>query len=200
MDPRPSPPVTAAYVAAPLLSLAYGALRIVDGFDGSRGPGFAWTVGHLAFMAALLLFVVVFRDMWALLGRSRGATVTLVIGVAGIGCLFSQFAIDVVVGFLAADHDAMGPMFDAVRAVPGVSPLVYEAGPALFYLAQIVFTAHLAARRQVAAWVPALVIAQVALPFASKDLLPVSAALALVAFLPLALRGRRRPAAVPAHA
>ena len=41
-----------AFIAAPLLVLAYGVIRILDGLDGSRGPGLAWTSGHIAFMAA----------------------------------------------------------------------------------------------------------------------------------------------------
>jgi hypothetical protein len=185
-----------AYLAAPLLAMGYGILRIVDGFDGSRGPGPAWTLGHLAFMAALVLFVVIFRDMWGLLGKNRVATGTLVLGTVGIGLAFAQFAIDIVVGFMAADHEAMGPLFDQVQAVPGVSLLVYEAGPILFYVAQLVFVIQLAVQRRVPLWVPVLVLAQVLLPFASKDLIPVGALLALIAFLPLALRDRR----IPAHA
>ncbi|MFC7646417.1 hypothetical protein ACFQX6_41970 [Streptosporangium lutulentum] len=52
-----------AFIAAPLLVMAYGVIRILDGLDGSRGPGLAWTSGHLAFMAALILFVSTFLQM-----------------------------------------------------------------------------------------------------------------------------------------
>ncbi|MEU4578280.1 hypothetical protein ACBI99_32395 [Nonomuraea sp. ATR24] len=185
-----------AYLAAPLLSTGYGILRLIDGIDGSRGPGPAWTAGHLAFMGALVLFVYIFREMWLMLGRSRAATAVLVAGAAGAGLAFVQFAIDVVVGFMAADHEAMGPLFDQVQAVPGVSLLVYQAGPVLFYVAQVVLVAMLAVRRQVPVWVPALVLVQVLLPFVSLDLIPLGGLLALIAFLPLAVRDRR----VPAHA
>lgn len=188
--------VRPAYFAAPLLAMAYGLLRLVDGIDGSRGPGFAWTAGHLAFMGALVMFVYIFRDMWMMLGRSRGATATLVAGAAGAGLMFAQFAIDIVVGFMAADHEAMGPLFDRVQAVPGVSLLVYQAGPVVFYVAMFALVAQLGVRRLVRPWVPVLVLVQVLLPFASMDLIPVGALLAVVAFMPLALRDKR----VPAHA
>ena len=147
-----------AYLAAPALAMVYGVLRVVDGFDGSRGPGPAWTLGHLAFMGALVLFAVIFRDMWVMLGRNRVATGILVAGLAGIAFAFVQFAIDIVVGFMAADHEAMGPLFDQVQAVPGVPLLVYQAGPILFYLAQLALVVHLAVRRQVKVWVPVLVL------------------------------------------
>ena len=45
-------------LAAPVLLLAYGLLRLIDGLDGIHGPGLAWTLGHLAFAAAMVLFGV----------------------------------------------------------------------------------------------------------------------------------------------
>jgi hypothetical protein len=126
--------------------------------------------------------------MWVMLGRGRVATGLLAAGLAGIGFAFVQFAIDIVVGFMAADHEAMGPLFDQVQAVPGVPLLVYEAGPILFYLAQLALVIHLAVQRQVKPWVPALVLVQILLPFASLDLIPVGAVVAMIAFLPLATR------------
>lgn len=183
-----------AFVAAPLLILAYGLIRIADGFDGERGPGLAWTTGHLAFMAALMLFVPIFREMWRMLGRGRLATAGLATGVAGLACVFTQFAIDIAVGFLATDHAAMGPLFDQVRAVPGVALAVYDAGPFLFYAAQVTLVTQLAARRLVRPWTPVLVLLDFTLPIVDRDLIPVGALLLLVSFLPLARR-RTVPAA-----
>ncbi|MFI7424467.1 hypothetical protein [Nonomuraea sp. NPDC049684] len=178
----------AAFVAAPLLVLSYGVIRIVDGLDGSRGPGLAWTAGHLAFLAALALFVVIFREMWRMLGRNPIATTSLVVGLVGIACAAAQFLIDIVVGFMAADHDAMSPLFDQVQAVPGVSLAVYAAGPVLFYLAQLALVVQLAARRQVKLWTPVLVLLDFALPILEKDLIPLGAVCMLVSFWPLARR------------
>ena len=59
------------FIAAPLLALTYGIIRILDGLDGSRGPGLAWTTGHLAFLGALGMFVLVFLRMRQLAGRTR---------------------------------------------------------------------------------------------------------------------------------
>ncbi|MFI6927500.1 hypothetical protein ACIBIZ_46740 [Nonomuraea spiralis] len=177
-----------AYIAAPLLVLAYGLIRIADGFDGTRGPGLAWTTGHLAFSAALILFIVIFRDMWRILDRNRIATTSLVIGLVGIVCAFAQFAIDIVVGLMSADHDAMSVLWEQIQAVPGVSPAVYSVGPALFYLAQLALVIHLAVRRQVKPWMPVLVLLNVVVPLVSLDLIPVGAVIMLVAFWPLARR------------
>ncbi|MGW4410691.1 hypothetical protein ACWEJ6_42105 [Nonomuraea sp. NPDC004702] len=178
----------AAFVAAPLLVLSYGVIRIVDGLDGSRGPGLAWTAGHLAFLAALALFIVIFREMWRMLGRNRIATTSLVVGLVGIACAAAQFVIDIVVGFMAADHDAMSPLFDQVQAVPGVSLAVYAAGPVLFYVAQLALVVQLAARRQVKLWTPVLVMLDFAIPILEKDLIPLGAVCMLVSFWPLARR------------
>ena len=188
-----------ALIAAPLLVLAYGVLRIADGLDGVRGPGLAWTVGHLAFLGALTLFIPIFWEMRRMLGRSAVATATLVAGVVGIGCAAAQFTIDIIVGFLAADHDAMSPMFEQVQAVPGVSVAVYSVGPILFYVAQLAFAALLAGHRLVKFWVPVAVLAEIVLSVVSKDLIPVGAVLLFVSFLPL--MGRRTPVArhVAAH-
>ncbi|MFI7636025.1 hypothetical protein [Nonomuraea sp. NPDC049400] len=180
-----------AFIAAPLLVFAYGVIRILDGLDGSRGPGIAWTTGHLAFMAALVLFVPTFWRLRHLAGRTALATASAVAGTAGIVALLAQFAIDVVVGFMAADHDAMGPLFDQVQAVPGVQLAVYDAGPYLFYVAQLALVVHCALRKEVKvvkAWTPVLVLIDLMLPLIDKDFIPVGAIFLLVSFWPLARR------------
>lgn len=180
--------IRTAYVAAPLLMLAYGGIRIIDGFDGSYGPGLAWTTGHLAFIAALVLFAAMFRDMWQRLGRTWPATTGMVLGFTGIACLLAQFTIDIVIGFMAADRAAMGTLFDQVQTVPGVQLAVYDVGPFLFYVAQLALVAHLAVRRQVKAWIPAVLLAGLMLPMIDKDLIPVSALFLLGLFWLLAPR------------
>ncbi|MGW3349966.1 hypothetical protein ACWDA3_42275 [Nonomuraea rubra] len=180
-----------AFIAAPLLTFAYGVIRILDGLDGSRGPGLAWTAGHLAFMAALVLFVQIFWRLRAMAGRDTVSTVSAVAGTAGIATLLAQFGIDIVVGFMAADHDGMSVLFDQVQSVPGVSPIVYDGGPFLFYLAQLALVLQLALMRRVKAWMPVLVLLDLALPFADKDLIPLGALCLLISFVPLA---RRAPA------
>ncbi|GIH47042.1 hypothetical protein Mro03_22210 [Microbispora rosea subsp. rosea] len=176
---------------APVLVGAYGVARIADGFDGSRGPGLAWTLGHLCFLAALVLFVQIFGRLRTMAGGGVTATAGYAAGLAGALALAAQFTIDIVVGFLSADHDAMGPRFDAVKAIPGVEPVVYTVVPLLFYVGMVVLVARLAAGRRVPWWSAVLVLAQAVLPLVSKDLIPLGAALLLLAFVPLL---RLRPA------
>lgn len=145
-----------SYLAAPLFVLAYGILRIVDGFDGERGPGPAWTFGHLAFLAALGLFIWIFQDMARRVG-TRGRIVA-VIATAGAVALFGQFAVDVVAGFLAEDHAGMATISRQVRAVPGVSPFCYDVGPYLFYAGQLTLVVMLALGRHIKPWTPLLVL------------------------------------------
>lgn len=182
----------AAFIAAPLLVLVYGIFRIFDGFDGERGPGPAWTIGHLAFLGALVAFLVVFRRMRGMVGP-RG-TVAAVVAAVGAFALFGQFSVDVVAGFLADDHASMAAITRQVKAVPGVSPFFYDFGPYLFYVGQLVLVAQVALGRHAKAWTPALVLVNSVLPLVDKDLIPVGAVLLLVAFLQFT-----RPARTPAH-
>ncbi|MFF0244146.1 hypothetical protein [Streptosporangium sandarakinum] len=175
-----------AFVAAPVLTFAYGVIRILDGLDGSRGPGLAWTTGHLAFIGALVFFAVAFHEMRRLAGRGRSATGLASAGYVGIATLIAQFAIDIVLGFRSADHAAMGVLFDQVQAVPGVQQVIYDFGPLLFFVAQIGLVLQLAIQRRVKAWTPVLVVADVLVPFVEKDLMPLGAAFLLISFLALA--------------
>jgi hypothetical protein len=177
-----------AFVAAPVLVFAYGVIRILDGLDGSRGPGLAWTTGHLAFMAALILFVPIFWRLRTMAGGKGLATVSAVAGTAGVAALLGQFGIDVAVGFLATDHAGMSVLFDQVKSVPGMSPVIYDGGPYLFYLGQLALIVQVAVMRQVKAWTPVLVLVDLVLPLIDKDLIPVGAVFLLVSFWPLARR------------
>ncbi|WP_182907957.1 hypothetical protein [Microbispora sp. H13382] len=185
-----------ALVAAPALVGAYGVARILDGLDGSRGPGPAWTMGHLFFLAALVLFVWIFGRLRTMAGGGLTATAGYIAGLAGALALAAQFTIDIVVGFLSADHDAMGPRFDAVKAIPGVEPVVYTVVPLLFYVGMVTLVARLASQRRVPWWSATLVLVQAVLPLVSKDLIPLGAALLLLAFVPLMRVRPARPVAL----
>ncbi|MER5997769.1 hypothetical protein ABT120_04295 [Nonomuraea angiospora] len=185
------------FVAAPLLVLAYGVIRILDGLDGSRGPGIAWTTGHLAFMAALVLFVPVFWQMRRMAGGNALATASAAAGTVGVVALLAQFGIDIVVGFMSADNEAMGVLFDRVQSVPGVSAVVYDVLPLLFFAGQLALVVQLAALRRVRVWTPLLVMVDLILPFIEKDLIPLGALCLLVSFVPVARQvpATPRPAA-----
>jgi hypothetical protein len=177
-----------SFIAAPMLSLAYGVARFLDGLDGERGPGLAWTVGHLAFLAALVCFGKVFAEIRTILGRSTGSTVAAAIGFAGIGFAGAQFAIDVVLGLVCGDHDAMDVAYGRIQGVPGVQAAVYDFGPLLFFVAQIALSVLLARGGKVRWWAPLLVVVDLMVPFTDKDLIPLGAVCLLISYWPLARR------------
>ncbi|MFI1711064.1 hypothetical protein [Streptomyces griseoruber] len=177
-----------AFLGAPLLTFAYGVIRIVDGLDGVRGPGTAWTVGHLAFIAAMTLFTIAFGEMSRMAGNGRLATAVSTIATTGALCLTAQFTIDVVAGALTDDHETMSEAITRVAALPGVSPVVYEVGPYLFYGGMLALVLQLAVTRRVKAWTPFLVVCDLLLPLLDKDFIPLGATLLLVSFTSLSRR------------
>ncbi|GAA0940097.1 hypothetical protein [Actinocorallia libanotica] len=177
-----------SFVVAPVLVVVYGVVRLLDGMDGERGPGLAWTVGHLAFFGALFLFVPVLWEMRRLAGRGVFATATAVCATVGVVCAVVQIGIDLVVGALAADHDDMSRMFGEVQDVPGVELAVYAVGPVLFFFGLLVAACHLAVVRAVPAWQAGAVVLSVLASFLGLDLLPVTGVLLLVGLAPLARR------------
>jgi hypothetical protein len=189
-------PSRLAFLLAPLCLGSYGVIRILDGLDGSHGPGFAWTVGHLFFIAGLVFFAQAFRAMRTMAGRTWLGTAGFLAGIAGALAVGGQFVIDIVVGFMSADHDRMGTYFTRIQDVPGVEAAFYDFGPLLFFVGQLILVTELAVRRQVKPWAPVLVLIDTTLPFLDKDLIPLGAALLLISFAPLIRREPRRPASV----
>lgn len=177
-------------LAAPLLISVYGLVRLLDGLEGQHGPGVLWVLGHLAFLASIVLFVPVLLTLRRAAG-GRGtagrvtATVASVVGVVGAAAAMAQAAIDIWVGAVAADRDDMSRMFDNVQSVPGVQAAVYGPGPALFYLGLLALLVGCAVTRAIPAWTPAVALAGVVASIASLDLLPLTGALVLVPLLPL---------------
>ncbi|MFF4347398.1 hypothetical protein [Streptomyces sp. NPDC001530] len=182
------------FAAAPALLGAYGVIRIVDGLDGSHGPGAAWTIGHMCFLVGLAYFVRTFQVMREIGGRDRVGAVGFWVGAAGYLALGAQFGIDLVVGFLSDDHADMAELFTRIQDVPGIEPVVYSFGPMLFFMAQLLLVTRLTARRVLRPWAPVLVLVATLLPFADKDLIPLGAVLLLVSFAPLYRAGSRRVA------
>lgn len=180
---------TIAFTAAPLLVTFYAGFRVLDGLDGERGPGPAWTTGHLAFLAALILFVPVFLELRRLAGRSLFATATAVVGLVGAVCSMAQISIDIVVGALAVDHEAMRGMFADVQSVPGVSLVVYTAGPVLLYVGLLVMFCQLALARAVPVWRAVAVVLAVLVSLLGLDALPAVGLLLCAGLAPFPRRG-----------
>jgi hypothetical protein len=135
---RQAPLVRTAYLAAPGLLAGYGLLRLVDGLDGSYGPGFWWNASHALLLAALVLFGAVLAG---LVGLARGRPARwLAVGVtvlAGAGLLIflRTVVIDLVVGLRATDRATMSELFERYRDAPVPLPgAVSDLGPALFFV------------------------------------------------------------------
>ncbi|MGW5343444.1 hypothetical protein [Streptomyces sp. HUAS TT3] len=184
------------FTVGPLSMTVYGTIRLTD---PTHGPGLAWGLGHLALLTAVLAFVPVMWTLrrWAETGRGpaarllAGAAVT--VGLLGAAAAAAQTVVDLVVGFLCADREAMNAMFEGVRSYPGVTPAVYTVGPLLFYVGLVLLTAQLAVLRRIPAWRPLVVVAGIAVSTVSLDLLPIGGLLLLLALAPLG----RRPALNP---
>lgn len=80
----------------------------------------------------------------------------------------------------------MAAITRGVRTTPGTSLYFYDFGPYLFYFGQLTLVELLALGRHVRPWTPLLVLADLAMPFIDKDLIPLGAVLLLVSFAPLA--------------
>ncbi|MFJ9822863.1 hypothetical protein ACIRSU_00640 [Streptomyces sp. NPDC101160] len=188
-------PQWTCFTVGPLCMTVYGVIRLTD---ATHGPGFAWTVGHLALLASVLAFVPVLWHLrrWAMAGRGPAARLlargTAAAGLLGAAAAAAQTVIDLVVGVLCADREAMNVMFEEVRNHPGVTPAVYTIGPLLFYVGLVLLTAQLAAFRRIAFWRPLVVVAGIAVTAMSLDLLPLGGLLLLLALAPLD-RQRRLP-------
>lgn len=183
---------------------AYGLIRLTD---EEHGPGLAWSLGHLFFLAAVFCFVPVVLGMrrMAVPGRGPGgrglAGAGAVIGLLGAAAVVTQAVIDLVVGFLSEDRETMQDFFRSVQSHAGVEPAVYTVGPLLFYVGLLLLMTQLAALRRIAVWRPAAVVAGIVATGVSLDLLPAAGLLFLVAFAPLGRRAEeqdRRPRTVTA--
>ncbi|MFE2167519.1 hypothetical protein ACFXB3_21040 [Streptomyces sp. NPDC059447] len=183
---RPAALTRAAFVSAPLCILAYGAIRLGD---PGHGPGPAWTVGHIALLAGVLQFALVFPALRRMTGpataagrASAGAAALL--GLAGTLAVVAQAVIDLVVGLNAADRPEMNRLFDEVQSHPGVLPAVYTVGPMLFYVGLVWLMVQLAVRRRVGAWRPALVVLGTVTMGVSLDLMPLGGLMFAAALYP----------------
>ena len=160
-------------IGGPLFLLAYGLLRLVDGLDGSRGPGWAWNIGHTCFLVAFLMFGAL---VWKLRDVSPVA--------AGAALAGSAAFVWVILGDLFAD-------------LPGLPDPLMVAGPLLFQLGVLTLLIVLAGRRHLPAWSPVLVLVGFVLFVVDLDLLPLGALFLLAGLAPLA--SRRVDVAAPTY-
>ena len=177
----------AAFLAAPLLVVGYGLIRLAD---GHHGPGAGWTSGHLLFELSLLCFALVLREFWRGARRGTARTVFAAVGGAGLLCALTQIAVDLYVGAISPDRAAMNVHYTSIQSVPGVSPLVYGVGPTLFYVGLIALAVlgSVRSRQRFGRQVPVLVTLGVVLAVLGLDLLPVTGLCFALALAPEGLR------------
>jgi hypothetical protein len=157
-------------IAAPLLMLGYGIARWIDGLDGTRHNGPAWTVGHLMFFASIGLFAA---QAVALARRAADrpaiARTALAATLVGAFCFLWVITGDLFAGF---DLDLPGPL--------------NAGGPLLFVLGMVTLTGLQAVARRVPYWSPvAFLIGYLAISV-DLDLLPAASVLLLAASVPVA--------------
>ncbi|MEU8503410.1 hypothetical protein AB0C40_01525 [Streptomyces brevispora] len=180
-----------AFLAAPALMAGYGVVRLIGRAVGDYGPGVWWSVAHLLFLAGVLAFVPVFLGLrlpaGARGGRRAGVRLAAGIGLLGTAAVAVQAVIDLVVGFVAADKQAMSDMFDTVQDVPGVMPVVYTVVPMLFWLGLLALVTLLAffRRGEVPGWSPLVVLAGVVMMAVNLDLLTAGALCIGAALFPM---------------
>lgn len=177
-----------AFLAAPILMLVYGVIRL---FDGHRGPGIGWTAGHFAYLAAAILFVPVCLELRRIAATShrRTADVLCSVSLLGLLAIAVQAAIDLVIGLRAADKAAMRVLGDQVQSHAGVTPAIYTVGPVLFYLGVVALVALLAVSRRAGVWTPFVMLAGTLMPAINLDLIPVGACCFLLVTAPMVLKG-----------
>ncbi|MEV7615538.1 hypothetical protein [Streptomyces sp. NPDC089799] len=177
-----------SFITAPILLIAYGSVRLL--VEGSKEPGAAWTIGHLAFLLGVLSFGAICTGLHRTVTddgggpvRRRLARAGLVTGLLGMAAAAAQALIDLYVGLRATDKPHMRELFARIQDVPGVEPAVYTVGPLFLYLGMIILLAALRGRDSVRA--SALFLLGTAAIAANLDLLPLGGLLYLLAFAPL---------------
>ena len=178
-----------SFVAAPAFLFLYGIAHAIDGLDGNYGPGLAWTVGHIMFLCALVMFGVVIVGLYS---RIQGGTMwrtviarcALVVSLIGLITFIQSPIVDIIAGLRAPDHAAMGALQSQLNSYPNtpVSPY-YNFGPLLFQLGLLVLMLQLAILkpRQIPWWSPAMLLLGFLVLGFDLDLLPLGAILVGIA-------------------
>jgi hypothetical protein len=140
------------------------------------------------FIAAMVMFLLVFGSLRRLAGRDVLSTVCVVVASVGAVALIAQFGVDIAVGLLADDHAGMAQLSRNVRGNTALSLAIYDVGPYLFYAGQFVLVLQLAVLRRIAGWTPLLLLVDLVMPLVDKDLIPIGAAALLVSFASISRR------------
>lgn len=168
--------VRALTIPIPLLMLLYGVARWFDGRDGEYGPGVAWNIGHVAFLAAFVGFGALTVHFWRSSARPHpAAIVAYVASLVGVALFLWVILTDLIP---ALDERASLP--DPVMAV----------GPLIFIVGFVASLALHTRRVGMPGWIapPLLTLAALIVVGANLDLLPLTAVLLAAALVPVGLR------------
>ncbi|WP_157597298.1 hypothetical protein [Streptacidiphilus rugosus] len=171
----------AAFLTAPLLLAAYGAIRLAS---HHRAPGLGWTLGHLCFLLSLLAFAPVLVALARYATRPLAGRLVLALAQVGLVGTIGQAVVDLWAGLTSANHAAMVSVWDRVDAVPVLKAWFYSSGPACFVAGLTTLAAlaaYGAAPRLLPRWAPFVVLGGMLLGTGDLDFLPVGAALVAVA-------------------
>lgn len=163
----------------------YGLLRLVDGLDGSHGPGLAWNVGHCLFLLAFVLFGVL------VVGLRR-----LVANTSAVRQLVADFATAAgLVGVFAFLRVIVGDLFPGTDGILELPEVLRMAGPPLFLVGLVTLLSQLVGSEpnRLPRWSPAVVFLGFVPIAADLDLLCVGAVLFAAGLMPLARTSRRVP-------
>jgi hypothetical protein len=183
-----------SYLAAPVLLFTYGVARLVDGIDGTYGPGAAWTFGHVCFFVALVLFGVVLVAARRVLAGGRAVSALAVgLGLLGIVVFARSVVVDLIVGWRSTDRAAMNARYPHYDRFPlGVPKVLVTAldqvAPMFLVLGLLTLTVLLAVQRTLRWWAPALVLLGFVAITVDTDLLPVGSALLGAGLYPMTRR------------
>ena len=182
-----------ASIAAPGLLFLYGIAHFFDGLHGTYGPGIAWTLGHIAFVLALIMFGFVIVGLYIWIERRTArhnllALCAMIIGLVGIVAFIRSPIIDLVAGLRASNNAAMGVIQAQLNSYPSATLSSYfNFGPLLFQIGLLILMIQLAAQkpRQLQWWSPALLLAGFLVLGFDLNLLVLGAILIGIALSPL---------------
>ena len=137
-------------IAGPLsLVIGYAILMARSG----RGPDFGWFLSHVFLLIGVALMIPTTIGIKIYLIKNTGAAADIGMVLAFVGglTLIGQFAMDLVVGVLAADQSQMIDLFKRLSSAPIIALPFQSVGPILFY-SGLLFLTSLLWKNSVISW------------------------------------------------
>lgn len=137
-------------IAGPLsLVIGYAILMARSG----RGPDFGWFLSHVFLLIGVALMIPTIIGIRIHLIKNTGAAADIGMVLAFVGglTLIGQFAMDLVVGVLAADQSQMIDLFKRLSSAPIIALPFQSVGPILFY-SGLLFLTSLLWKNSVISW------------------------------------------------